>query len=143
MPAYAAMALLLGSGIAAGGKWIARGTRFLTVFAGLGAAVAIVVLVLVRNVPVVGDISTALSQHPGAYTLSLRHREDLTLRSCAYLRLPLAVAALALCVGLVGTLRARGQGGLLVVSLLIVLFFQSARLAMVDFDQFLSALPVP
>ena len=142
MPAYPALALLLGSAIAAGGKWIARGTRFLTVFAGLGAAVAIVVLVLVRNVPVVGDISAALSQHPGAYTLSLGHMEDLTLRSCAYLRWPLAVAALALCVGLVGTLRARSQGALLAVALMMVLFFQAARLAMVDFDPFLSSRPI-
>jgi 4-amino-4-deoxy-L-arabinose transferase-like glycosyltransferase len=142
MPCYPAMALLLGSAIAAGGKWIELGTRLLTVVAGLGAAVAIAILVMVRSVPAVGDISTALSQHPSAYKLSLGHMEDLTLRSCAYLRLPLAVAALALCVGLVGTMKARGKGALLAVALMMVLFFQAARLAMVDFDPFLSSRPI-
>lgn len=142
MPCYPAMALLLGSAIAAGGKWTWRGTRFLTVFAGVGAVVAIVLLVLVRNVPTPGDISTALSQHPGAYTLSLGHMEDLTVGSLAYLRLPLAFAAAALLVGALGTLRARSQGALLSVALMMVLFFQAARLAMVGFDPFLSSRPI-
>ncbi|HZD30306.1 MAG TPA: glycosyltransferase family 39 protein [Candidatus Angelobacter sp.] len=142
MPCYPAMALLLGSAIAAGGKWITRGTRFLTVLAGVGAAVGIAILVMVRNVPIVGDISAALSQHPEAYTLSLGHIEDLTMRSFAYLRLPLALAVLALLVGLVGTLWARRQRTLLAVALMMVLFFQAARLAMVDFDPFLSSRPI-
>jgi len=142
MPCYPAMALLLGSAIAAGGKWIWRGTRFLTFTTGVGAVVAVVILIMVRNVPVVGDISSALSQHPGAYTLSLGHMEDLTLRSFAYLRWPLAVAALALCVGLVGTLRKRSRGALIAAALMMVLFFQAARLAMVDFEPFLSSRPI-
>src|SRR5271165_319370 len=142
MPCYPAMALLLGPAIAAGGKWIWRGTRFLTAFAAVGAVVAITLLVVVRNVPVLGDISTALSQHPGAYTLSLGHIEDLTVRSLAYLRLPLAVAALALVVGAIGTLRARSSGALLAAALMMVLFYQAARLAMVDFDPFLSSRPI-
>ena len=139
MTCYPAMALLLGSAIAAGGTWIWRGTRFLSVFAAVGAVVAAALLVVVRNVPVVGDISTALTQHPGAYTLSLGHIEDLTVRSLAYLRLPLAVAALALVVGALGTLRARSSRALLAAALMMVLFFQAARLAMVDFDPFLSS----
>ena len=130
MPCYPAMALLLGSAIAAGGKWISRGTRALTIVTGMCAAVAIAILVMVRNVPVVGDISGALSQHPEAYTLSLGHMEDLTLRSFAYLRLPLAVAALALCVGLLGTWRKRSQSAVIWAALMMVLFFQAARLAM-------------
>jgi hypothetical protein len=142
MPCYPAMALLLGSAIAAGGKWIARGTRALTVISELAAAAAIAILVLVRNVPSPGDISAALSSHPGAYTLSLGHMEDLTLQSFAYLRLPLAVATLAFCVGMLGTLRARGQRALLAAALMMVLFFHAARLAMVDFDPFLSSRPI-
>lgn len=142
MPCYPALALLLGAAIATGGKWIWHGTRFLTVFAGVGAALGIAILVMVRNVAVVGDISTALSRHPEAYTLSLGHIEDLTLRSFAYLRLPLAVAALALCIGLIGTLRARSERALLAAALMMVLFFQAARLAMVDFDPFLSSRPI-
>jgi 4-amino-4-deoxy-L-arabinose transferase-like glycosyltransferase len=142
MPCYPAMALLLGSGIAAGGPWIRRGTRFLTVLAATGAVIGIVLLVLVRNVPVTGDISSALSQHPEAYTLSLGHIEDLTVRSLAYLRLPLGIAALALVVGALGTLRARRSGSLLAAALMMVLFFQAARLAMIGFEPFLSSRPV-
>ena len=44
---------------------------------------------LVRGLPAPGDISSALSRNPGAYTLSLGHMEDLTLNSFAYLRSPL------------------------------------------------------
>ena len=49
---------------------------------------------------------------------------------------------MALCVGLVGTLRARRQSALLAVALMMVVFFQAARLAMVDFDPFLSSQPI-
>jgi 4-amino-4-deoxy-L-arabinose transferase-like glycosyltransferase len=142
MPCYPAMALLLGSAVAAGGKWISRGTRALTVVTGLCAAVAVTILVLVRNVPVVGDISSALTEHPEAYTLSLGHMEDLTLRSFAYLRFPLAMAALALCVGFVGTWRKRGQSAFMMAALMMVLFFQAARVAMYDFEPFLSSRPI-
>jgi 4-amino-4-deoxy-L-arabinose transferase-like glycosyltransferase len=142
MPCYPAMALLLGCAIASDGKWISRGTRVLTVVTGICAAIAITILVMVRNVPVVGDISSALSQHPEAYTLSLGHMEDLTLRSFAYLRVPLAIAALALCVGFVGTWRKRSQSSIIWAALMMVLFFQAARLAMHDFDPFLSSRPI-
>ena len=142
MPCYPAMALLLGSAMAAGGKWISRGTRALTVVTGLCMAVAVTILVLVRHVPVVGDISSALTEHPEAYTLSLGHMEDLTLRSFAYLRFPLAMAALALCVGFVGTWRKRGQSAFIMAALMMVLFFQAARVAMYDFEPFLSSRPI-
>jgi 4-amino-4-deoxy-L-arabinose transferase-like glycosyltransferase len=142
MPCYPAMALLLGSAIAAGGQWITRGTRALTVISGCAAAAAIAILIVVRNLPVPGDISSALSSHPGAYTLSLGHMEDLTLQSFAYLRLPLAVAALAFCVGMLGTMRARSERSLIAATLMMVLFFHAARLAMVDFDPFLSSRPI-
>ncbi len=62
---------------------------------GLRGLACLAILVAVRNVPTPGDISQALSRHPGAYTLSLGHMEDLTLESFAYLRLPLAIAAVA------------------------------------------------
>src|ERR1700757_4805609 len=69
MPCYPAMALLLGSAMAEGGKWIDRGTRPLTVVPRGCSAVGIAILVMVRNVPVIEHISTALSQHPEGYTL--------------------------------------------------------------------------
>ena len=40
-----------------------------------------------RGLPTPGDISAALSLHPGAYTLSLGHIEDLTL-GCIVCRKP-------------------------------------------------------
>src|ERR1700724_33840 len=95
MPCYPALALLLGSAMAEGGDWIRRGPRVLAVVAGCATLAAFTLFALVRNVPTPGDISTALSQHPEVYTLSLGHMEDLTLQSFAYLRFPLAVSAAA------------------------------------------------
>ena len=140
MPCYPALALLLGSAIAGGGVWIRRGTRALTVICGLAAVAALTILLLVRGLPTAGDISTALSTHPGAYTLSLGHMEDLTLASFAYLRLPMLVAAVAFAIGALGTLR-RKQA-LLGVAVMMIVFFHASRLAMVTFDPFLSSRPM-
>ena len=141
MPCYPAMALLLGSAMVAGGKWITRGTRALMFVTGLGGLVVILALVAVRHVPTPGDISAALTQQ-ATYKLSLSHMSDLTLQSMAYLRLPLAVALAALCTGLVGTLMVRGQAVFVVPALMMILFYQAARLAMVDFDPYLSSRPL-
>ena len=142
MPCYPALALLLGSAMAAGGDWVRRGTRMIAAIAGLAALALIAILVLVWNTPAPGDISTALSQRPGTYTLSLSHMEDLTLASFAYLRLPLAVAAIAFLAGALGTLRSTGRRAFLAAALMMVLFFQAARLAMVTFDPYLSSRPL-
>ena len=142
MPCYPAFALLLGCAMVTEGKWIARGTRILGVVVACAAIAAIGILVLVRNVPAPGDISTALSHHPKAYTLSLGHMEDLTLQSFAYLRLPLAVAAVAFVVGAIGALWARPRSAFLAAALMMVLFFQAARLALVVFDPYLSSRPL-
>jgi hypothetical protein len=93
----------------------------------------------VRHVPAPGDIAQALSHHPNAYKLSLGHMEDLTLDSFAYLRLPLAMAALAFLVGVAGTLRTRGRSVFLAAALMMALFYQAARVALIDFDPFLSS----
>src|ERR1700761_6238631 len=142
MPCYPALALLLGSAMAIGGNRIRWGTRSLTVITALAAVIAIAILVAVRQVPTPGDITAALSKHPTAYKLSLGHMEDLTLSSFAYLRVPLAMAAAAFLVGAVGTLRAASQRAFLAVAVMMVVFFQAARLAMVSFDPFLSSRPL-
>ncbi len=142
MPCYPAFALLLGSAMAMGGDWIRRGTQFLTAITACCAAAVIAILVLVRNVPTPGDIFNALSAHPGAYTLSLGHFEDLTLSSFAYLRLPLALAGIAFLVGAIGTFRAVGNRAFLSAALMMVLFVQAARVALVVFDPFLSSRPL-
>jgi 4-amino-4-deoxy-L-arabinose transferase-like glycosyltransferase len=142
MPCYPALALLLGSAMAAGGDWIRRGTRVLSMVAGVGALACITIFFLVRNVPAPGDISSALGHHPGAYSLSLGHMMDLTLDSFAYLRLPLAVAAIALLAGAITTARWVDLRSFLAAALMMVVFYHAARLAMVVFDPFLSSRPL-
>ncbi len=142
MPCYPALALLLGSAMAVGGNRIRWGTRALTVITTIAAIAAIAILVADRHVPTPGDITTALSKHPTAYKLSLGHMEDLTLSSFAYLRFPLALAAIAFLIGAAGTLRAGSRRAFLAIAVMMVLFFQAARLAMVAFDPFLSSRPL-
>ncbi len=142
MPCYPALALLLGSAMAAEGKWIRRGTYVLCGIAAAAAIVTLTLFFLVRNVPAPGDISTALSQHPKAYTLSLGHMEDLTIQSFAYLRVPLLFAGAAFLVGAFGAFRAAGMRAFLSAALMMVLFFHAARLAMVVFDPYLSSRPL-
>ncbi|MGO8732015.1 MAG: ArnT family glycosyltransferase [Terriglobia bacterium] len=142
MPCYPALALLLGSAIATDNKWVRRGTTALSLVAACAALAAIVILALSRGMAAPGDISSALSRHPKAYKLSLGHMEDLTLASFAYLRLPLALAAVAFVVGSIGTFKANTQRAVLSAALMMVLFFHAARLAMVTFDPFLSSRPL-
>jgi 4-amino-4-deoxy-L-arabinose transferase-like glycosyltransferase len=142
MPCYPALALLLGSAMAAGGDWIRRGTRAICVVSACAAVAVFAILIHVRGIPTPGDISSALSHHPKAYTLSLGHMEDLTLESFAYLRLPLAVAGIAFLIGMLGTLRATGRRAFLAAALMMVIFFHAARLAMAVFDPYLSSRPL-
>jgi 4-amino-4-deoxy-L-arabinose transferase-like glycosyltransferase len=142
MPCYPAFALLIGSGIAMNGRTLRIGTRFLTVFCSICAVAAVAILVAVRHVPTPGDISQALSSNPAAYTLSLGHMEDLTIKSFAYLRIPLALAAAAFLIGAIGTLRTASKNVYVMVAIMMVVFFHAARLAMIDFDPYLSSRPL-
>jgi len=142
MPCYPALALLLGSAMVEGTAWVRWGTRVLAMVAGLAGLACIAILIAVHGVPSPGDISQALSRNPSAYTLSLGHMEDLTLDSFAYLRLPLAVAAVAFLIGSIGNLRAVGHRAFLASALMMVLFFHAARLALVVFDPYLSSRPL-
>jgi 4-amino-4-deoxy-L-arabinose transferase-like glycosyltransferase len=139
MPCYPALALLIGSAMAGGGAWITRGTRVLTVILLLAAIACGTLWFLVRDVPAPGDISSALSQNPDAYTLSLGHIEDLTLKSFAYLRVPLLLAAFAFLIGAIGTM---GRHAFLAAGVMAVIFFQAARMALVVFDPFMSSRPL-
>jgi 4-amino-4-deoxy-L-arabinose transferase-like glycosyltransferase len=142
MPCYPALALLLGSGMAAEGKWIHRGTRVSGGITALAGLTAIAIAFAVRNLPTPGDISSALSRHPSAYTLSLGHMLDLTSDSFAYLRFPLYLAGAAFLLGAVGNLRWSGIRAFLTTGLMMVLFFHAARLALVVFDPYLSSRPI-
>src|SRR5271167_1334532 len=77
MPCYPALALLLGSAMAAGGAWVKWGTRVLAVILACCAIAAASLWCMTRGLPTPGDISSAVSQNPDAYTLSLGHMEDL------------------------------------------------------------------
>ncbi len=142
MPCYPALALLLGSAMAAGGNWIRYGTRFLCGIFVLAATAVLTLFALSWNFPTPGDISAALSSNPGAYKLSLGHMEDLTIASFAYLRLPLLLAAAAFLVGAAGTFRSKGRRAFLSTALMAILFFQASRVAMAAFDPYLSSRPL-
>jgi len=141
LPCYPAFAVLVGGALAAGPKrWIAAGYGTLAVLGLLGGAVAAVILYLVRAVTPVGDISTALSQNPEAYTLSLGHMLDLTLNSFAYLRTPLAIAGVAIAACAVAAwFTRRRPAGPLCVAAMMVLFVHAAHRAMAVFDPYLSS----
>jgi 4-amino-4-deoxy-L-arabinose transferase-like glycosyltransferase len=143
MPVYPALALLLGSVMALkDDRWVRNGTRVLAIISALAAITICAILIAVRHVPAPGDISNALTQHPKAYTLSLGHMEDLTLDSFAYLRLPLVIAGIAFAIGAIGCAIAKGRRAFLAAGVMMVLFFQAARLALVVFDPYLSSRPL-
>jgi len=142
MPCYAALALLLGAAIAEGGAWVRRGTRALSVTAACGAVATITILFLVRHVSTTGDISSALTSNPNAYTMALGHMSDLTINSFAYLRAPLFVASIAFLIGAMGAFRGVGRGAILASALMMVLFFHAAHMALVVFNPYLSSQPL-
>jgi 4-amino-4-deoxy-L-arabinose transferase-like glycosyltransferase len=142
MPIYPALALLLGCAMAEEGSWIRISSKALATVATVAALAAGAALFVVRNLPAPGDISSALVQHPEAYTLSLGHIGDLTIQSLAYLRLPLALAAVAFLVGAAGAWLLRGRRVFLALAAMMVLFIHASRLALVVFDPYLSSRPL-
>ena len=144
MPIYPAAALLIGSTMASGMRWLRAGTWALFSVAAALFAALLGVLIRVRNVPAPGEISQALRQHPELYTLSLGHMGDLTLNSFAYLKLPLGLAALAFGAIALALLFSRGnmRRSVLAVAAGMIIFFQAARLALVRFDSYLGSYPL-
>lgn len=142
MPCYPALALLLGSAMASKHPWNRWSTRILSAILAVCAVAAGTLWFLTRGLPTPGDISSALSQNPSAYTLSLGHIEDLTLKSFAYLRAPLLAAAIAFLIGAAGTMFAQGRRAFLAAAVMAVLFFQAARMALVVFDPYMSSRPL-
>jgi hypothetical protein len=68
--------------------------------------------------------------------------EDLTLKSFAYLRIPLAFAAVSFLIGAIGTIRTASRKVYVTVAIMMVVFFHASRLAMIDFDPYLSSRPL-
>jgi 4-amino-4-deoxy-L-arabinose transferase-like glycosyltransferase len=145
MPVYPALALLIGAGIAAGGKPVLYGTRAIAAVTTLALVAVIAILVAVRSVPVSGDISNALRHSADVYqvyTLSLGHMSDLTINSFAYLRPPLMVAALAFLVGAAAAWLLNGRQAAIGIAIMMTLFFHAARLALITFDPYLGSRPL-
>ncbi len=145
MPIYPAVALLLGSAMAAEGKWVRYGNRLISVISALAAAAIGVILYQVWRMPAPGDIWRALSYNPKVYTLSLGHMEDLTMRSFAYLKEPLVIAGLAFVLGAFAAWRYAGKHvvrGYILIALMMVMFLQAARLAMIVFNPYMSSEPL-
>jgi len=144
MPIYPALALLIGSALSTGGRWIRVGSRVLCgISAGL-FVVLVTVLALVWRMPVVGDISRALVQHPEVYTLSMGHVLDLTLDAFAYLKLPLGLAAVSFGSAALALVLWRSSVRKTVIALAacMIVFLQAARIALIDFAPYLGSYPL-
>lgn len=142
MPAYPAFAVLIGAAMAGGSAWVQRGARVVAAVSAVALVAIAAILAYVWNLPTPGDISTALTQDPSRYQLSLGHMGDLTLESFAYLRPPLLVAGLAFLVGTAAAGRWRGWVTQLGLAAMMVLFLNAARMAMITFDPYLSSQPL-
>lgn len=144
MPIYPAMALLIGSSLRENKRWTQISSRLLQSISALLFLALSVVFLRVYKLPTVGDISSALTQNPDMYTLSLGHMTDLTLSAFAYLKLPLALAAIAFLIATVSFFVFQQNKKKLVLALAIamILFFQASRAALVRFDSYLGSYPL-
>jgi hypothetical protein len=144
MPIYPALALLIGSALAAGGRWIRIGSRLLLGITTVLFVALAAVLAMVWRTPVVGDISQALSQNPDVYTLSMGHIFDLTQGAFAFLKLPLALATAAFGSASLALWLWRSDLRKMVLALAVcmIVFLQAARIALVDFDPYLGSYPL-
>ena len=144
MPIYPALALLVGSVLSNGGRWVRAGTYAVLATCTILFAALSLVLLAVWRVPVHGDIYHALTQHPDAYTLSLGHIRDLTLDAFAYLKLPLGLAAVAFggCAVALALSRNNVRKTVLVVAVSMIVFFQAASVALIRFDSYLGSYPL-
>lgn len=139
MPCYPAFAILLGGAIASGHSLLELGTKTAAVAATLICGVLAFLLFGTRGLATPGDISAVLTQHPEAYTLSMGHMSDLTLAAFAYLRTPLLLAVVATFIGAAGGWVFRSKTACISLALMMVLFYQAARLALAVFEPYLGS----
>ena len=140
MPCYPAVALLIG--MVMGDRSVNHKymLRTAAVVSGLCCMLLLALLIASWSLPVSGDITRALAHHSAAtYTLSLAHMGDLTIAAFAYLRAPLTMAAAAFAVGCFGTTALSVRRAYLSLVLMMLLLFHAARLAMIQFDPYLSS----
>ncbi|HEX5081445.1 MAG TPA: phospholipid carrier-dependent glycosyltransferase, partial [Blastocatellia bacterium] len=149
-PAFPALALLAGVGLARGeqdkSRWVTAGQGLLA-FVGATVGVALGGLLwLSRNATPAADISQALTKNPENYKLALGHMSDLTVDAFAVLRVPAAGAAISLSVGFVAAFilrrkRRPTEAGLL-TAVTVACFIYFAHLALGTFNPYLSSQPL-
>lgn len=142
MPIYPALALLIGSAMTRESAASRLAFRVAGLITGVVFIAMLVILAHSWNVPAPGDISRALSNNPDVYTLALGHMTDLTVFAFAYLRTPLTVAAIAFLIGTVALWMRQRAVRYAGVVVMLMIFFQAARLALITFDPYMSSYPV-
>ena len=149
-PAFPALALLAGAGLARGemekSRWATIGQGLLALFgAAVGAALGYL-LWISRQVTPAADISQALTHNPDNYRLALGHMSDLTVDAFAVLRTPAAGAALSLTIGFVAAfilrLKHRATGASLLTAVTVACFIYFAHMALDVFNPYLSSRPL-
>jgi 4-amino-4-deoxy-L-arabinose transferase-like glycosyltransferase len=149
-PAFPALALLAGAGLARGeqekSRWTMAGQGLLAFLGVIVGAALGYLLWLSRGVTPAADISQALTHNPENYKLALGHMSDLTVEAFAILRVPAAGAAISLSIGFVLAFILRWkqraiQAGLL-TAVTIACFIYFAHIALGVFDPYLSSRPL-
>jgi 4-amino-4-deoxy-L-arabinose transferase-like glycosyltransferase len=153
-PAYLPLLLLLADGVAQnerreceGGRragWLVASAGSLAVIGIVASGMLVVGLWQSRKLPFEPDIGRLLSQQDTkAYTLSTSHMLDLSYASFAALRLPAALAALALllapCTSFVLRLRRRHYAATWVLAAGLAVFLVAAHVALGRFGPYLSS----
>jgi len=149
-PAFPALALLAGIGLARGENEASRwplGGQGLLAFLGIAIGAVLGYLLWVsRAVVPAADISEALTHNPENYKLALGHMSDLTVEAFAVLRLPAAGAAVSLAIGFGLAFLLRWKRKPLPASLLTAVttacFIYFAHMALGVFDPYLSSKPL-
>jgi 4-amino-4-deoxy-L-arabinose transferase-like glycosyltransferase len=153
-PAYLPLLLLLAEGVVRcerveceGGVragWLTTSASLLAVIGTAASAMLVVGLWQSRNLPFEPDIGRLLSeQDTNAYTLSTSHMLDLSYSSFAALRLPAALAAVALLVApltsFILRLRRRHYAATWALAAGLTVFLVAAHVALVRFGPYLSS----
>ena len=149
-PAFPALALLAGAGLARGEmekpRWAALGQGLLAFFGVVVGAALGYLLWISRHVTPAADISQALTHNPDNYKLALGHMSDLTVGAFAVLRVPAAGAALSLTIGfvfaLILRLKHRPMRASLLTAVTVASFIYFAHMALGVFNPYLSSRPL-
>jgi hypothetical protein len=148
-PAYFPLLMLIAAGIAkeeensAHRKWLISTTAASAAIAITAGIALLMGLWVSRHIPFVPDIGSVLSHNMADDTLSMSHMLDLTGTSFAALRLPSALAAIALIVfpltSLALRVRKKNYAATWAIALGMGLFLIAAHIALVRFGPYMSS----